>query len=447
MIGRLLSPEAGDEQTSPKGFDDFDLRLGDIMRGERATLGKSLLDVQRELRIKASFIAAIENADISAFETPGFIAGYVRSYSRYLGLDPEWAFETFCREAKFESPSTKDKLGTPPASKAPVYRQEPLVKPKGFDPFADSRFSITPRSSSPFENIEPRAIGSTLVLLALIGAVGYGGWSVLQEVQRVQVSPVDQVPLAVAAIDPLADVRDTADEAGPALAADDGGSQALERLYRPQPLDVPVMVPRDGPIAALDPRAGGALASDGAAVAADAGATGLPVGTAVAGVPTGLPTGQPSGTAAPAGPALTQTDAIAAAVAEAATGPRVTADAPEVVLMAVQPAWVRVRSGDGSVLLEKILKPGETWVVPQTDKPATLRAGAAGAVFFAVNGQTYGPAGGHGAVVDKIALDPGSLTGKFAMADPASGEDARKAVAVAEAMLGPLPQPGAVATE
>src|SRR6056297_4177997 len=84
-----------------KGFDDFELRLGDIMRGERATLGKSLLDVQRELKIKATYIAAIENAEVSAFETPGFIAGYVRSYARYLGLDPEWAFDTFCREAQF----------------------------------------------------------------------------------------------------------------------------------------------------------------------------------------------------------------------------------------------------------------------------------------------------------------------------------------------------------
>lgn len=71
----------------PPGFDDPDIRLGDLMRGERATLGKSLLDVQRELRIRASYVAAIENCDISAFDTPSFIAGYVRSYARYLGMD------------------------------------------------------------------------------------------------------------------------------------------------------------------------------------------------------------------------------------------------------------------------------------------------------------------------------------------------------------------------
>ena len=101
MIGRPETLTEDEDRRSPKGFDDFDLLLGDIMRGERATMGKSLLDVQRELKIKATYIAAIENTDPSAFDTPGFIAGYVRSYARYLGLDPEWAFKTFCDEGNF----------------------------------------------------------------------------------------------------------------------------------------------------------------------------------------------------------------------------------------------------------------------------------------------------------------------------------------------------------
>ena len=70
MIGRKPSDKAKEIDVQPKGFDDFELRLGDVMRGERATMGKSLLDVQRELRIKAGYIAAIENCDPSAFDTP-----------------------------------------------------------------------------------------------------------------------------------------------------------------------------------------------------------------------------------------------------------------------------------------------------------------------------------------------------------------------------------------
>ena len=86
MNQKYLANDSRNCKARIKGFDDYELKLGDIMRGERATLGKSLLDVQRELRIKASYVSAIENCDAEVFETPGFIAGYVRSYAKYLGL-------------------------------------------------------------------------------------------------------------------------------------------------------------------------------------------------------------------------------------------------------------------------------------------------------------------------------------------------------------------------
>ena len=82
-------------------YDSLNVPLGDLLRGERATAGKSLLDVERDLKIKATYIAAIENADLDAFSSRGFIAGYVRSYARYLGLDPEWTYERFSRESGF----------------------------------------------------------------------------------------------------------------------------------------------------------------------------------------------------------------------------------------------------------------------------------------------------------------------------------------------------------
>ena len=73
MRRRVPPPAEQQDEDRPKGFDDFELRLGDVLRGERATMGKSLLDVQRELKIKANYIAAIENADPTAFESQGFI--------------------------------------------------------------------------------------------------------------------------------------------------------------------------------------------------------------------------------------------------------------------------------------------------------------------------------------------------------------------------------------
>ena len=107
-----------------------------------------------------------------------------------------------------------------------------------------------------FSHIEPRAIGSSLVLLLLIGTIGYGGWSVLNEVQRVQFAPVENTPDVMSDLDPLK-ARPRVDDtvAGQTLAATNGGqssNDALTRMYRPQALDVPVMVARDAPISTLD---------------------------------------------------------------------------------------------------------------------------------------------------------------------------------------------------
>jgi len=157
MIGRRFKPSTT-EVDKPKGFDDFELRLGDVMRGERATLGKSLLDVQRELKIKATYIAAIENCDVSAFETQGFIAGYVRSYARYLGMDPDWAFQRFCVEANF---TVAHGMSAAASSQSMTARRN---VPEFTDPLGNPNATFIPRSESFVARIEPGAVGSLAVL-------------------------------------------------------------------------------------------------------------------------------------------------------------------------------------------------------------------------------------------------------------------------------------------
>ena len=377
MIGRRGRPSAKDEE-KPKGFDDFELKLGDLMRGERATLGKSLLDVQRELKIKATYVAAIENCDVSAFETQGFVAGYVRSYARYLSMDPEQAYERFCKEANFT-------VAHGMSAAASSVRAAPKARPKPEhrDPLANPNATFVPHGPGLFSGVQPGAVGSVLVLLALIGVVGYGGWSVLQQVQRVQVSPVDQAPGVVASLDPLAGVAKL-----PAGAATGAGDQvagvtvpsadALDRLYRPQPLDVPVLVPRDGPIAAINPDA----------AAQDA-------------------------TSAPADTSIAAALAAAAGTTPADTAPKVVADAaPPVQIMAVRPSWVRV---------------------PQTEQPARLRAGNSGAIYFLLNGKAYGPASPGSQVVKNLALSAENLQSSYSVANLTRDPALAKAVAVADA--------------
>jgi hypothetical protein len=440
MSGRPETSGKGKKPSNLKGFDDFDLLLGDIMRGERATMGKSLLDVQRELKIKANYISAIENTDPSAFDTPGFIAGYVRSYARYLGLDPEWAFKTFCDEGNFTvahgmSADASVRRVSQPSKKA---QRAPGVKVPGSaskpahlrDPFTEPSVSYLPKGEAVFSGVEPRAIGSVAVLLVLLAGIGFGGWSVLQEVQKVRLTPVDQTPEVLAELDPLApSVAPVTEATGEIEIAEDLAptSDRFDRLYRPEALDLPVLIARDGPISAIDPDTVGALAptrDEGLIAARQARPDNIPFS-----VPAGINSVAGIGLGGETGQMMAELDADnllppVQVVGTAAQG---------VSLLAVRPSWVRVRGADGTVIFEKILDAGEVFEVPVTEEPPTLRAGNAGSVYFAVNGQTYGPAGNGPSVVKDVVLAPDAVRETYAVADINQDTDLKRFVAVAQA--------------
>lgn len=396
MIGRWSSKVTEEEQiVEPKGFDAFELRLGDVMRGERATLGKSLLDVQRELRIKASYIAAIENADPDAFDTPGFIAGYVRSYARYLGMDPDEAFDTFCEESGFAVAHGMSAEAS--VVKKPNF-EERKKRPHEADLFAKPNMPFTPEGESIFSRIEPGAVGSMLVLVALIGAIGFGGYTVLREVQRVQVTPVDQTPVVLSDLDPLQ---------GALLATSDGSSvlgtsgameppraDALDRLYRPQALDVPVLVARDAPIATIDPRMVGNFTSPE------------------------LPSPEPATSIAGLGIGDDVDNAVTQALGGISVPQVVEAPVAGVRMVAAFDSWVRVKAADGTVIFEKTMQRGDVYDVPVTEEPPVLRTGESGALYFAMAGGCYGPVGARGQVTGNLPLNNQALAELYEPVDP-----------------------------
>lgn len=392
MIGRRLSRKAEEVVVEPKGFDDFDLRLGDVMRGERATMGKSLLDVQRELRIKAAYIAAIENCDPSAFDTPGFIAGYVRSYARYLEMDPDKAFASFCEESGFSVAHGMSEA----ASVVKKPSREERLSGTNRDPFSAPSMPFVPAGEAMWTRIEPGAVGSMLVLVGLISAIGFGGWSVLKEVQRVQYAPVDQTPVVLSDLDPL---NATIDQTAPANVVSSTSDvivppspEAFDRLYRPQALDVPVLVARDAPISTLDPNASGVFSSPQAV----------------------------------SDPVVLTADACnpATAVPQVVETPT-----PGLRVVAVRPSWVRVRAADGTVIFESIMEKGDTYEVATTEEPPTLRVGESGAIYFEMNGAHYGPAGESGSVTANVSLSIDALSESYQIADLEQDSDLAQMVA------------------
>lgn len=403
MIGRKTQNRDSGDEALPQSFDDFALQLGDTMRGERATMGKSLLDVQRELRIKASYIAAIENCDPSAFDTPGFIAGYVRSYARYLGMDPDEAFAYFCAESGFSvahGMSQEASVLRKPARK----KDGPRARDR--DPLTEPRMPFAPASESLLSKVEPGALGSSLVLLALIGGIGFGGYRVLQEVQRVQVTPVDQTPIVLSELDPLQaaiapSALNSVDAPQTAGVFTPPTTEAFDRLYRPQALDVPILVARDAPISSLDPERVGVFAgSPGAAR---------------------LPRVQDSSLAA----AALANRLVAEGVLPESAAPAAvqTAALKGVTVVAVRPAWVEIRDERNGVLLSRVLNAGDTFNVPGNAVNPRIRVGESGSVYFNVDGRTFGPSGARGRVTSNISLASADLTKRYNEADTARDSD------------------------
>ena len=150
---------------------------------------------------------------------------------------------------------------------------------------------------------------------------------------------------------------------------------------------MPVLVARDAPISTIDPSTLGNFA-----------APELPtVALAEASLPfDGF------------GPLQQQT-------AEGPQVPQVVAEiAPGVEMVAVRPSWVQVTAADGSVILETIMDAGQRFEVPMTEDAPKLRTGESSAIYFAVNGEHFGPVGERGQVTKNVELSMDAITGRFA---------------------------------
>ncbi len=368
-----------------KAWGSYEYPLGDELRGERATLGKTLLDIQRDLRIKAAYIAAIEDARPEVFPNPSFIAGYVRSYARYLSLDPDEVFHRFCLESGFAG-----KSGAPIGSGRPAGGKVVPQPAGGFRPdFAIARLDH-PGGFLP--EVPFAALGSVLILALVALGLGYGGWTVLQNIQRVQFAPVDDLPVAVAEADqPDAAPPPAFDEPTLSDLASPVATTALAELYRKQELEVPIIAPRDGPIAALDPDKSGLLVG------------GDPVASAIDGAATAIPAA-----AAEVPPALVDASLTTAADAAAA---------PKVVVVAERAAWIRVYLENGTVLFERILEKGETYSPPEGIEAPLIWAGNAGSVYVRVGDTLRGPLGRGTRAAKDVLLVPQSVADHFPVVD------------------------------
>ena len=362
------------KEDRPKGFDDFELKLGDTLRGERATLGKSLVEVQNELKIKAAYISAIENCDPLAFDTPGFVSGYVRSYARYLNLDPDQIFEKFCLESGFATVhGMSDRASSiKPNTNSALLPTESFID--GEELFNKSPSAILDNSSKTFDKIEPGAIGSLAALILVISGIGYGGLTLFNQMQTVKIAPSDATPVILTEI--------SSELIGEENIASLVTNDQLDRLYRPQALDVPVLTARDGPISTLDPSFSNNFDMDQK-----------------------LNTPQITNN----GSEINLAEKVLGNSIEEASIQVVQNLPPAIAVLVTENAWVQITASDGTVIYENIMLPGEEFILPQLEVPPQLRAGMSGYVYFSVNGELFGPVGSGTSVRKNVELSASNI--------------------------------------
>jgi hypothetical protein len=367
-----------------RGYDEYEVTLGDEMRGERASLGKTLRDAEYDLRIKAHVIRAIEDCDLDGFPNDSVIAGYVRSYARYLGLDAEDCYRRFCAESGFQSPVAAlggfDRAGRSGGGLQNIVAAGTALGAG----LTQSRFAVKSAPTRFSARISLGGLTSALAMMGLIAGLGYGGYALLQDIQRVGFAPLPEAPEVVAEAPQI--TPPTID--GGFLRRPDADAyqgDGVLAVAAPAEFPPPSMTTRDGPISAIDPATSGvfrdpvrdrdpALSNSLAAVGAEV------------------------------DPRLADYRPVDLDRADLAQAEAVPAGPPKIVVHATHAAWIRVRDGEDAVVFQGTLDAGGQYVIPDRIAAPLLRAGNAGAVYVLVDGAPYGPVGGSGSVIKNLSL-------------------------------------------
>jgi cytoskeletal protein RodZ len=389
--------------------------VGSLLRTTRAGLGVDLPHVAEALRIRLTFLQAIEEGRNQDLPGPTYAVGFVRAYAEYLGLDGE---EIIRR-----------------------YKAETSIVPRK----ADLEFP-TPVNEGGIPT------GAMLLVAALLGAGIYGGWywmssedrtvaELIQEVPERFNSLVSSAPEAgeegAAVVEALAQTADRMlTEEGPeaGTAAESVATPETPAADTPAPVaEAPEpegRAPAASPVEEPASVAGDTSTEPAETVASPApeqAAPQAPVESPVAEAPAEpepeaqpeiAPEAPPEVVAEPEPQPEPEEAQELAAVPAAPDLPEPIADlngavygAPagstRVVLAATQDSWIQVRAGD-DLIATRLLREGERFQVPDRNG-LTLMVGNAAGLRIVVDGRTLPPLGNAGEVRRGIRLAPEAL--------------------------------------
>jgi cytoskeleton protein RodZ len=228
-------------------------------------------------------------------------------------------------------------------------------------------------------------VGMVLVALILV-LCGYGTWYYLSTSERSRPERVAEVPIGLLA-------SPSAQRASEAASLPSGETAAETQPIAPAGARLRAPVP-----------AGSELS---------------PIGEPAAAPPPTPPVQVPALSAAMSAPPPAPPPVLVGlAPAPQSEGPRAygIVDGPaRIVIRATADSWVRIRDVSGSVLLDHVLKPGESYRVPDR-AGVSMQTGNAGGLEITVDGKPAPSIGPNGAVRRNVSLEPQAL-----ISGPAAG--------------------------
>ena len=350
-----------------ESYDSFDISLGELLRGERATLGKSCSDVQRDLKIKAQYIKAIEKCDLRGLENKSFIAGYVRTYAKYLGLDPNFVYDRFCSESGFISSDLNSFRQEKKRKKEKISAHPINSNFRSLGKFSNSQFKINYSNNVIIKKLLPLCS-----LFLILFGVGYWIIQIVLDIQRLEILPIDQEPYS--SIELTNKNFDDQD-----LNFDNTAKKSLGNLYSTRDENFPVVQNRYSPISKIDPNSYGLFLKTEKML--------NPVD-----IKKNLVESKKE---------IIKKEEKKILVLR----PKI----PTLKLIALEKSWIRLKDQKGDTYFERNLKKGEEFLIPNELFSGSLRAGNSTKVFFILNNNIFGPLSTKGSVVKNFSIDPKNI--------------------------------------
>jgi transcriptional regulator with XRE-family HTH domain len=97
--------------------------LGEDLRAAREARNLTLSDISERIHIRTIYLQSLEAEDWGAIDAPVYVRGFLRTYARFLGLDPEESV------ARFNAALPVGAVASAPSSTAPSLRTAPRRGP------------------------------------------------------------------------------------------------------------------------------------------------------------------------------------------------------------------------------------------------------------------------------------------------------------------------------